>query len=226
LHVEEGSDVRILDFGFWISDWTAGAAGLRESRRRASAQSKIENPRSKIEFADVTAIPTAQPITALPKDLIDDGEIVILLLRPSPLYVVLSSLGGLVMIALITFALAYLARLPWVGWSDRQAFMLGFGLAGLRLGWQMLEWGSRMYVLTDRRIITRGGVLRVVVFHTQLKNIQHTSVFASVRERVAGLGTIGFATAGSDTFEAFWTMIRQPFAVHRIVVDAIRRYGK
>jgi hypothetical protein len=81
-------------------------------------------------------------------------------------------------------------------------------------------------MLTDRRIISRGGVLRLSVFETQLKNIQHTSVFASVRERVLGLGTIGFATAGSDTFEAFWTMVRNPFAVHKTVVDAIRRYGR
>jgi hypothetical protein len=116
--------------------------------------------------------------------------------------------------------------LPWIGWNDRQAFLLGFGLAGLRLGWQVLEWVTRLYILTDRRIICRGGVLRLYVFETQLRNIQHTSVFASLRERVLGLGTIGFATAGSDTFEAFWSMIRQPFAVHKAVVDAIKRYGR
>ena len=104
--------------------------------------------------------------------------------------------------------------------------MLGAGLATLRLGWQLLEWASRLYILTDRRIICRGGVLRLSVFETQLKNIQHTSVFASLRERVTGLGTIGFATAGSDTFEAFWSMIRQPFAVHKTVVETIRRYGR
>lgn len=176
-------------------------------------------------FSDATALPAAQPITALPKELLDDGEIVILLLRPSPLYIVLSSLGGLVVIALVTFALAYLARLPWIGWSDRQAFMLGIGLASLRLGWQLLEWASRLYILTDRRIITRGGVFRLQVFETQLKHVQHTSVFASLRERLTSLGTIGFATAGSDTFESFWVMIRQPFAVHKMIVEAIRKYG-
>lgn len=176
-------------------------------------------------FAEVTALPTAQPITALPKDLIDDDELVILLLRPSLMYVVLSSFVGLVMIALITFALAYLSRLPWIGWTDRQAFLLGFGLASLRVGWQLLEWGSRLYVLTDRRIITRTGVLRLTVFETQLKNVQHTSVFASLRERLTGLGTIGFATAGSDTFESFWVMIRQPFTVHKIIIETMRKYG-
>jgi hypothetical protein len=187
------------------------------------------NCRSKVDFADVTAMPVEAPAPAMARELVQDGETIILLLRPSPWYIVLSSLGGLLCIALITFALAYVAKfmsqLPGIGWSDRQAFLLGLGLSGLRLGWQLLEWISRVYVLTDRRVICRSGVLRLYVFETQLKNIQHTSVFASLRERLMGLGTLGFATAGSHTFEAFWVMIRRPFAVHKIVVDAIQRYG-
>ena len=80
--------------------------------------------------------------------------------------------------------------------------------------------------MTDRRIIRRLGVLRGAVFETQLKQIQHTSVFRSVRERIFGLGTIGFATAGSDVFEALWVMIDRPFKIHRIVVRTIQKYGK
>jgi hypothetical protein len=198
------------------------AAGRTPARR---VQPSLADRQPPIEFSDVGVISPPQA-AVLPKDLVQDDETVILMLRPSPAYVVLSSLGSLLGIALITFALAYLSRLPWIGWSDRQAFLLGFGLAGLRLGWQVLEWVTRLYILTDRRIICRGGVLRLYVFETQLRNIQHTSVFASLRERVLGLGTIGFATAGSDTFEAFWSMIRQPFAVHKAVVDAIKRYGR
>ena len=38
--------------------------------------------------------------------------------------------------------------------------------------------------------------------------------------------TCGFATAGSDVFDAFWVTIRQPFAIHREVVEAIERYGR
>ena len=111
-------------------------------------------------------------------------------------------------------------------YADTAAFIFGLGLMALRLGWQALEWYSRVYVLTDRRIIRRMGVLRVAVFEAQLKNIQHTSVFTRLRERVCGLGTIGFATSGTDVFEALWVMIRSPFEVHKIVVEAMQRYGK
>ncbi len=175
---------------------------------------------------DISAIPVEQASTLLPAELIQEDEVVILLLRPSLWYIPLASFGSLVFIALITFMLAYMSRLPWVNWSDLLAFGFGLALASLRLSWQALEWYSRVYVLTDRRIIRRMGVLRVAVFETQLKNIQHTSIFRSMRERIFGLGSIGFATAGSDVFEAFWEMINRPFAVHRIVVKTIEKYGK
>ncbi len=91
--------------------------------------------------------------------------------------------------------------------------------------WQCAEWWCRVYVLTDRRVLRRTGVLRVSVFEASLRNIQHTSVFMPLRERLFGLGTIGFATAGSDVFDALWVMVRQPFAVHKVVVETMQRYG-
>jgi membrane protein YdbS with pleckstrin-like domain len=188
----------------------------------------VHNRQSSFAFsADATAAAEIdQSAAVLTRDLLEQGEVIILLLRPSLWYVLLASLASLGIIALATFALAYVSRMPWAGWNDVQVFALGAGLVALRLGWQMMEWMSRVYVLTDRRVLTRGGVLRVAVFQAPLKNIQHTAVFAGMRERLFGLGTIGFATAGSDTFDTLWLMVRSPHHVHRTVVEAVRRYGK
>jgi hypothetical protein len=177
----------------------------------------------------VEALPADRVSALLPADLIHDDEIIILILRPNLLYIPLSCVMSLVAVACAAFFLAYLAPhvTAWnvgLGWTDSQAFALGVGLAALRLAWQALEWFNQVYVLTDRRVIRRMGVIRVAIFQTELKNIQHTSVFRRFRERVFGLGTIGFATSGSDVFEAFWLMIRQPFAVHKRIVDAVHRY--
>ncbi len=163
---------------------------------------------------------------ALPAGLVEDDEVVILLLRPSILYILLASLGSLLVIAVVTLALMYLGRLSDVAWIDTLAFGLGITIGIVRLAWQGLEWWSRLYVLTDRRVIRRKGVLRPSVFEAQLRDIQHTSVFQLLRERTLGLGSIGFASAGSDVFDAFWVMIREPFAVHRTIVEAIERYGR
>jgi uncharacterized membrane protein YdbT with pleckstrin-like domain len=184
--------------------------------------------------SDAPGVEVATPdaaVAMLPEGLIHDDEIIILLLRPSVLFIPLSCLPSVATLALAAFFFAYLAPFVatwqlWISWTGAQALSVGFGFIILRLAWQVLEWYSRVYVLTDRRVLRRMGVLRVAVFQAELKSIQHTSVFAGVRERLFGLGSIGFATAGSDTFDAFWVMVRQPFAVHRVVAEAIRRYGK
>jgi hypothetical protein len=172
---------------------------------------------------------TAQRLEAiLPAELIEDDEVVILMLRPSLLFVPLSSLGAVTVIAVVALVLALMAiRWPSViPWQETHAYGLGVAAAAGRLLWQCLEWWCRIYVLTDRRVIRRMGVLRVSVFEAPLRNLQHTSVFRLLRERLFGLGSIGFATAGSDVFDAFWVMVRQPFVVHRTVVESVRRYGK
>jgi len=163
---------------------------------------------------------------ALPADLVDDDEVVILLLRPSPLFIPLSSLGSLLIIAVVALALMYLGRFLNINLIDTLAFGLGVAGGLACLAWQGLEWWSRVYVLTDRRIIRLKGVLRPIVFEANLRDIKHTSVFRHLREQLLGLGSIGFASAGSDVFDAFWVMIRQPFAVHRTIIEAIERYGR
>lgn len=179
-----------------------------------------------LSTGEAPAIPAAQLDAAAARELVRDDEIIILLLRPSLLFIPLAALGSLMFILIITLALALLAaKVNWVGWSEQQAYALGVVMMTLRLGWQGLEWFNRLYVLTDRRIITRSGVLRLSVYESQLRQIQHTTVFMRVRERVFAMGTIGFATAGSDVFDTYWVMLRQPFVVHRIIVDALHRYG-
>ncbi len=175
---------------------------------------------------DATELSLERLGTLLPAGLIHDDEVVLLLVRPSLLFVPLTCLGSLTVIAILMLALALMAiQVSWIPWSEGHAYGLGVAAAAVRLLWQSFEWWCRVYVLTDRRVVRRMGVLHVSVFETQLRNIQHTSVFMPLRERLFGLGTIGFATAGSDVFDAFWVMVRSPFAVHRQVVEAIKRYG-
>jgi hypothetical protein len=43
---------------------------------------------------------------------------------------------------------------------------------------------------------------------------------------LSAAGTLGFATAGRGTFDAFWESVAAPFEVHRRVLEAIERYGR
>lgn len=184
------------------------------------------NTALRIPNADAPTVSLGKAASSLPAELIRDDEIILLMLRPSMWYILLSCTTSLALIAIASLALAWLSSLPWATWTDFHAIELGLALIALRLSWQTLEWWNQLYVLTDRRVIRRAGVLRLYIFECSLNRIQHTIVVRGVLERLCGLGTIGFATAGSDTFDAFWVMIRHPFRVHRMVVDAIRKYGK
>jgi len=169
---------------------------------------------------DALGLPLDRAEAIIPTNLLQGGEIVILLLKPSPLYILLACLGHLAVIAAAVFGLHTFNLL-----TDREAMILLIGLLSARLIWQFFEWLSRLYVLTDRRVIRIRGVLRVFVFEAQLKQLQHTESLFSIRERLFGLGTIGFSTAGTGLPEAYWVMLRQPLAVHRQVIQAINRYG-
>ncbi|MFG0330026.1 MAG: PH domain-containing protein [Phycisphaerales bacterium] len=172
---------------------------------------------------------TLNPATAnVPVDLLGDEEIIIFLLKPSPLYIVLSSLGVLVAAAFIVLLLAFLSQFefPFVRWTQFDAIVFGALLVGARLIWQALDWWNQTYILTDRRVLALSGILRRRVFQAPLRNIQHLAVVVSIRERLFGLGTLAFATAGSDTYEAAWLMVPKPYTIHRKVMQTIDRYGR
>ena len=164
---------------------------------------------------------------ALPADLLQGDETIILLLKPHPLYIVLSCMGTLVLLAAIASVSIWFQRAFEIELFNEQA-MLGLCvlLAGLRVTWQFLEWMSRTYVLTDRRVIRIMGVVRVQMFQAELRRLQHTQILWSLRERLFMLGTISFSTAGTGFPEAYWVMIANPAAVHKQVLHAIEKYGK
>lgn len=163
----------------------------------------------------------------LPAELLQPGETIILLIKPSPWFILLEPLRAVMVLLTLMVLTAWLGRrdlLPTQLIGQRDLILLCIGLLGIRLFWQFLEWLSRVYVLTDRRVVRVQGVLRVFVFETALKNVQHTNASFSVRERLMGLGTISFATSGTAFTEATWRMVAHPLEVHRIVVQTLQRY--
>ena len=160
----------------------------------------------------------------LPEELLQPGELVILMIKPSGWYILLGSLRSLVIIAVLTLAASSLMQYGLLSMHRQDVAMLAAGAVMARLFWQFLDWLSRVYVLTDRRIIRVMGVVRVEVFEASLKQIQNTQSYFSLRERVFGLGTIGFATAGTASYEAYWIMIARPLDVHHTIVKTLERY--
>lgn len=159
---------------------------------------------------------------ALPSHLLDGGEIVHFAIKPAPWFILLVSLRWIVA-AIMLACLAWVDGVaPYYRVAALQAAVL---LAAARLGWAAMEWVSRLYVLTNRRVISIRGVTRVEIFECSLDRIQNTHVVLSPPERLARVGTVAFQTAaaGSPGGTGTWRMVAKPLEVHERLLAAIQR---
>lgn len=158
--------------------------------------------------------------TIVPAHLLDGGEVVIFAIKPSGWYVLLTSLRWV----MIGLALAVLANSRFApGGSRWYLWHLGIWIAVIRLGWAILEWVSRLYVLTNRRVMRIYGVFNVELFECALDRVQNIYVTLSVGERLTHTGTISFQTAGGPGGEASWRIVSRPLEVHEKLREAIER---
>jgi len=82
------------------------------------------------------------------------------------------------------------------------ALLLGF--------YGLLDVTSRVYVVSDRRVHARGGVLTRFTVDAPLRSVTHSAMPQTLAQRALGLGTIGFATAGTDGYEVVWRCVVRP----------------
>lgn len=175
---------------------------------------------------DAAELAAPQAAALLPSELLQPGEVVVLLLKPSAWFIPLECLKTLSVTAIVASIVFILVdRIPpgTIELSRRDVVLTAILVGGIRLFWQFLEWLGRVYVLTDRRVIRVQGVVRIAVFEAPLKHITNTTLTFTLRERLFALGTIGFATAGAGP-AANWRMLADPLRIHQTVVRTIERY--
>lgn len=158
----------------------------------------------------------------LPGVPLEPGERVLLDRRADPLDGPLSSLGFVAITLVLAGLVRAMAAQATLWLSPGDVVIAGAMLIGVRLVWAEVVRRVRRYVLTDRRVLARYGVLRRTVVAVPLDRIQHTVVTRRVRERFAGLGSVGFATAGTGSFDVVWAGVRSPDEAHAAALDAVR----
>jgi uncharacterized membrane protein YdbT with pleckstrin-like domain len=158
----------------------------------------------------------------LPAHLLDGGEVVHFAIKPSPWFLLLVSLRTLLAAALVG-ALAW-TEVLMPDYRD-YAFQLALLVAALRLGWAILEWTARLYVLTNRRVMSIRGILRPDVFACPLQRVQRTELTASAGERAVRAGTILIHTKanGDEAGKAAWAMVSRPNEVFERLHEAVER---
>lgn len=161
-------------------------------------------------------------VALLTRHVLTDGEVVLLILKPSLWFVLLSSLRWIGVIVILGIA----ARIYGIGiGSHGPALIIQVGIlvAALRLMWATLNWMGRYYILTDLRIVRLSGVFGVEIFECPLRKVARVTRTASVRERVVAVGSLEIIPLDENLPIGIWQMISRPKFVHQQVLTAIRR---
>ncbi|MBN1492279.1 MAG: PH domain-containing protein [Phycisphaerae bacterium] len=176
-------------------------------------------------LAAATKSGESQPLAVadlVPEHLLDGGEVVLLAIKPSLWFIPFVTIRWLIgLVLVIVLAPRLGAALPWA--DSALAIKAAAALAAARVGFAVLEWASRLYVLTNRRVMRIRGIFNVNLFECSLLKIQNTNIRLTWYERFFGLGTILIATAGTGTIEAEWLNIAHPLEVHEQIRAAIHR---
>lgn len=151
---------------------------------------------------------------AYPSNLLIKGEEIVLDLRPHWWFLTPRALVSVV--ALIFGIYIYAATAPGDGDTvsgPGQAFRVLMGIAILvALGWflmRLAKWATTEFVLTNKRVIYRYGVIGKNGKEIPLDKINTVFFDQSVFERVIGCGTVAMESAGESGKDSF-THIRKP----------------
>ncbi len=153
--------------------------------------------------------------------ILHDGEVVMLIVKPSLWFLVLSSLP---FAAVASILLLWLLLFTNPSRSETLAYVeVAVAIAAGRVMWAVFQWMGRFYILTDLRIVRLGGVFTIELFDCPLRKIARTRVVASTLERIVRTGTIEVIPQEGSWGLGNWQTIGQPMEVHEQIVATINR---
>jgi Bacterial PH domain len=157
--------------------------------------------------------------TLLGSHVLRDGELVLLILKPSLWFIVFNSLAFTLVTAFLAAALALIDHRM----HDYFYFEAGLFVIAGRFMWSMLEWMGRLYILTDQRVLRITGIFSVEVFDCPLRKVVRARMVSTSREKVVGVGSIEIIPADEAIPSAIWQTIAKPKEILERLRAAITR---
>lgn len=177
---------------------------------------------SAVAEAPPVKAPTVAATKAVAKLALGGDEIILFTLKPSAWIIVLDSAKWLAALAVIGVALGVVLRD-----ASTPAALLAFqalaAVAALRVGVAMLQWASKLYVLSNRRVIRFRGVLQVDVAECALTKIRRAERREAWYQRWLRLGTVDMVPLEDAASYVSWPHVKNPAEVHERVQRAIER---
>ena len=170
------------------------------------------------------AAPAAPPAvisslaTLLTRHILRDGEIVLLILKPS-LWMIFFNVLPAAAAALIVM----LSTLLWAPHHVHVGVEAGLMLIACWAAWAVLNWAGRLYLLTDMRIVRIAGIFTPEIHDIPLRKVARTRLVAGFRERLWRLGSIEIIPESDQWPWSVWQTIPGPAKVHETIRRAISR---
>lgn len=168
----------------------------------------------------------AEDLTAqMPEGVLNEGETVILMTRPSVWFVFLESLPVLIAASLVALGLIVAVR----GFGLQIPGRLRYFVPGclvlmlIRLYLASFQWMRRIYILTSKRILRMRGILRTEIFECPLAGISQAQLSITRPQRFLHTATVLFDIQGQAPDAGAWHHVPRPGDLIDLVRDAIRR---
>ncbi|MBL7220926.1 MAG: hypothetical protein ISS69_12480 [Phycisphaerae bacterium] len=156
--------------------------------------------------------------------LLGDGELVLLTVKPSAWFVLLTSVRTLAVLALVAVSGHYLGRVIPMGRGPQTVEVLCGILALGRLIAACCQWSATLYVLTNRRVLRIRGGIKVAIIGCALTDIRHTALLITgLIERLGRVGTLFFQTDSGNLTGGEWLHISRPGDVLAMIDKAVRQ---
>lgn len=155
---------------------------------------------------------------------LEDGEIVILAVKPSRWFVLMVTCPAILLAAAVLAGVCVLAGL--VSWetNTRLVGLVCTTVVCTRLILACFQWQGRLYILTNRRVMRLRGGFREDLTQCRLRDILSVELSVSSPEHLLGLGSLLFGrTDRRPAGDIHWVLLADPKETQRLVCEAWNR---
>ncbi len=192
---------------------------------RGSAYTTESYPMMSDAGAGLAAAPAVAPpavstslATLLARHVLRDGEVILLILKPS-LWTILFSCIPATALALIIMISAGL-RSPN---HTHIGVEVGLMLIAIRAGWAVMSWAGKLYLLSDLRIVRISGVFSPQIHDIPLRKVARTRLVRGYHERLFRLGSIEIIPESDHYPWSVWQSVPKPEEVDETIRRTVAR---
>jgi uncharacterized membrane protein YdbT with pleckstrin-like domain len=138
---------------------------------------------------------------AYPDDLLVEDEQVVVHRHPHWKMLVVPVVVLLLVVGVASFLAAVMSAQSWAPWGWLGLAVVGLALVGRFTVFPVLRWRTTHFVVTDRRVLVREGVLTRQGMDIPLRRISSVQFRQSLVERMLGAGTLVIEAESDESLE-------------------------